>query len=933
MRIKFLLVTLFFCTLALAQSKGTITGVLTDKDANNATLPFANAAIKGTTVGTTTDENGKYTFSIAEGKYTLVFSFLGYENVEVPITVKAGETITVNKALGSGSYKLEDVVVKASAGREKESALLLDQKKAVEIKQSIGAQEMARKGVSDVEEGLTKITGITKVGDRGLFVRGLEDRYNNLLINDLAVPSNNPFKKIISLDLFPTDLVSVIETYKTFNSNLYGDFAGGTFDIILSKGEKSQTKFSLGTGFTTNNNLEKFLISEDGNSTGDFFGFSGNERNLPTVLAGSSPSNKEFTQEESINQFGSGYNVEETSSPLNTSFGISHSEKFDIGKKQNSLKYLLSYNYENKYQIREGLDRFFNTGQGNYDNNLVTKQFKFSTNTSLLGVLNYKTERLNLTSSTFFLKTTENMIQDQLGSTNGTTINNSAFIRMNQLQETTYLNTQLFGNYKLTSNERHVLKSGVSYTNTKYELPDRKSFKGVKINENETSLSYTGNSLFRQYLDFDGSLHLSGMLEYDWRFGNEDLQKAHKLKVGYSGYLNKMQSSFRFLISDIRSGSSNQVTFATDYPDETLQSEILNNNFFYKEGTNSTYKAKLQEFVNGGYFDLAFRLSESLDLNFGARIEQTSRETKYKESGSFQNPFLTKKVNKTDLLPSLNTKYKLNENSNLRFAGSKTITRPVIMEAYPLEFVNPDGTIELGNQNVKNSDNYNFDLKYEVFPTNKELIVATAFSKLINNPIERIFVPSAGSGGQIITYDNSKKALLYGVELEFLLQLNRLSAALSDFSFGFNTSLMYTKVNINTVNSSETIANDKNPSRQLQGASPWIINADLKYEFDFSENWKNTMTLVYNVYGKRIYAVGTNGLDNYYELPFSKLDFVWGNKISKNWDVKFSADNILNPLYKIELGSENKVNITETDLTIKDYRRGVGFSVNLSYSF
>jgi len=70
----------------------------------------------------------------------------------------------------------------------------------VEIKQSIGAQEMSRKGVSDVEEGLTKITGITKVGSRGLFVRGLEDRYNNLLINDLAVPSNNPFSKIIPLD-------------------------------------------------------------------------------------------------------------------------------------------------------------------------------------------------------------------------------------------------------------------------------------------------------------------------------------------------------------------------------------------------------------------------------------------------------------------------------------------------------------------------------------------------------------------------------------------------------------------------------------------------------------------------------------------------------------------------------------------------------------
>ena len=90
MRIKFLFITLFVCAVALAQSKGTITGVLTDKDANNATLPFANAAIKGTTIGTTTDEKGKYTLTVAAGNHTIVFSFLGYENVEVPVTVKAG---------------------------------------------------------------------------------------------------------------------------------------------------------------------------------------------------------------------------------------------------------------------------------------------------------------------------------------------------------------------------------------------------------------------------------------------------------------------------------------------------------------------------------------------------------------------------------------------------------------------------------------------------------------------------------------------------------------------------------------------------------------------------------------------------------------------------------------------------------------------------
>jgi outer membrane receptor protein involved in Fe transport len=273
-------------------------------------------------------------------------------------------------------------------------------------------------------------------------------------------------------------------------------------------------------------------------------------------------------------------------------------------------------------------------------------------------------------------------------------------------------------------------------------------------------------------------------------------------------------------------------------------------------------------------------------------------------------------------------KYKFNDESNLRFAASKTITRPVIMESYPLEFVNLDGTIENGNPNVINSDNYNVDLKYELFPTAKELVAVTAFSKLIQNPIERLFTQSAGSGGQIITYDNSDKALLVGAELELLLQLDRISDNFKNLSLGFNTSLMYTKVTIDKTNTTET-----NPNRKLQGASPWLINADLKYDFDFSSNWNNTVSLVYNVYGERIFAVGTNGLDHYYEQPFNKLDLVWSNKIGKKWDAKFSVDNILNPKYSIKLGEESKLPITESDLTVKDFTRGVGFSLNVSYTF
>ena len=106
----------------------------------------------------------------------------------------------------------------------------------------MGAEEISRKGISNIEQGLTKITGINTVEGRGLFVRGLEERYNYLLINGLGSPSNNPFQKIIALKQFPTDVVGKLNIYKTFNSNLYADFAGATFDVETLNFEKHLQK-------------------------------------------------------------------------------------------------------------------------------------------------------------------------------------------------------------------------------------------------------------------------------------------------------------------------------------------------------------------------------------------------------------------------------------------------------------------------------------------------------------------------------------------------------------------------------------------------------------------------------------------------------------------------------------------------------------------
>jgi len=178
MKLKFLFFTLFICVIGFSQSKGTITGVLLDKDSGNQSLPFANVLIKGTKIGANTDVDGKYTITIAPGEYTVQFSFLGYETAEAPVKVVANETVILNNALGSGSYTLKDVVVKSNAGREKETALLLDQKQAVVIKQSIGAQKISRKGVSDEKNSLTNITGISKIKRKRFYTGKSGERSN-----------------------------------------------------------------------------------------------------------------------------------------------------------------------------------------------------------------------------------------------------------------------------------------------------------------------------------------------------------------------------------------------------------------------------------------------------------------------------------------------------------------------------------------------------------------------------------------------------------------------------------------------------------------------------------------------------------------------------------------------------------------------------------
>ncbi|PKP14666.1 MAG: TonB-dependent receptor, partial [Bacteroidetes bacterium HGW-Bacteroidetes-23] len=207
MKFRLLLLTLFVALFSHAQ-KGTVNGTLSDKDMNNSPLPFANVQLKGTTIGTTTDENGKYRIEAEPGNYILVLSFLGYESVEVPVNIKANQTVTINRSLSAGSgVQLQDVVVATSRRKNTEAAIMTEMKEAKQVVSAISAEQMSKGTDGNAAEAVQRVPGVTIVDGKFVMIRGLSERYNNVLINNSIAPSTEVDKRTFSFDLIPTDAI------------------------------------------------------------------------------------------------------------------------------------------------------------------------------------------------------------------------------------------------------------------------------------------------------------------------------------------------------------------------------------------------------------------------------------------------------------------------------------------------------------------------------------------------------------------------------------------------------------------------------------------------------------------------------------------------------------------------------------------------------
>ena len=937
MRYFLLILTLFITTSTIAQSTGSIVGKLTDKEYNNEPLAFANVLIKGTTTGTTSDMDGLYEFSdLAPGDYTLIFSFVGYEPQEITANVVAGKVTEVNVPMGASAASLDEVVITTTTKRESETALLLEQKKAVEIKQSIGAEELSRKGVSNAAGAVAKISGVSKQeGSSNVYVRGLGDRYLNTTMNGLSLPSNDVNKKNIDLNLFSSDVIQNVSISKAYSSRFYADFSAGNVDIT-SKDHKGKSFFDafVTSGFNTNAIDKDFVRSE---GTG-YFGYYGRYDHNPFAVI-----------------LSHGVDPETVSSPINIGYGASAgtSFEFDNGSR---LSLFGTASFENGYEYRKGsaVDYTLTEKKAFIDN---AEEYEYDTTTTAMASVAYRINDDNtLKYNSLFINSSSDRVGyfgiDGKGRNRDAILNtDEGFYQMNiQFDQTQMFVNQLQGKH---SSGKFDIDWGFGYNYVFSKQPDRKriSIENYHLaldNDINTNPSFYSNVVFdnqRYFQDieddeYNGRINLAYNLNDNLKFnlgynGRNKERSFDNIRYGYditdSGYtisdVNNLNSVFN--LENLNISDSDQGIYEIQ-----VINTIPNLSNTNRPGlAENTYQGTLN--VYAGYLDAEIKLGEKWLFVPSVRFESFKQEIAFDviNLGNLGNSEISSSEN--FVLPSLNIKYALTEDSNLRFSASQTVSIPEFKEVAP--FVYEDISTRIGGNPDLLDKGYskilNIDLKYEWFFSKSEILSVAAFTKEIKNPIN--LVVGADATGTQRYFRTGDKANVYGIELEVRKNILTDNEENTKLSVGLNATYMHTKQDLyNSIDGDFYDVSFEKSDDELQGASPLILNADINYSPTFG-NYKPVANLVFSYFSDRIDALGSGQLGNVIEKGVPTLDFIWKNTIKDNLEINLSAKNLLNPSIKYfrETTLGDVVVNSANGKGVSNYKRGMNIGLQLKYKF
>jgi outer membrane receptor protein involved in Fe transport len=892
------------------EGEGVLEGRIVSTE-DGAPVADARLFVSGTPVEARTDEDGRYSITLPVGQYAVSVLHSEFATRTIDgVDITADATTERNFELPPAGLELAEFVVVEPFIEGSLSSVIDEQRTVAGVTNVIGAEQFSRSGDSDAGSALSRVTGLTLVGGEFVYIRGLGERYSSTLLNGANVPSPDPTRKVVPLDLFPTGVIESILVQKSYSPDMPGDFGGGAVEI-RTRGVPEESFFNLGLsiGARQGSTGEKGLGYKGGDR--DWLGIDDGTRELSrlareatannTQLRPANPFFPEGIPPEELEAIGESLPVIYDANPkrLGPDLGVSMEggQLFQLGSRW-SMGYTAAILWDDSEQTRVEERRSFTPlGDGSLQPNDDYLIDRTRRNVQLSGFLTAGIEfedqhRIDVTS--MILRQTEDEVTVQ----EGFNLDEDGIIRITELEweERELISNQINGEHQFPSLLNLELAWDYSESRANRYVPDQRRYRYDPDSVADFIFSRRADNNVRRFSNLDDASTDWG-LDLDLPFTVGRIETT--LSTGYRLLDKSRESSIRrfqfggvnTLSEALRRSPSLEDIFNAD----TIEPDgvVLN------ESTRATdnYSASLDVEAFYGNIDLTFY--DRIRLSVGARIEDWDQQVTTFALFDPNAPPIVAELGDEDLLPAAALTWFMTERQQLRAGFAETLIRPDFKELSPAPFTDPILNREvIGNQDLQPSSVTHYDLRWEFYPSPGELVSLGVFYKLIDQPIELTVEPGVE---QRLTFANAVEAENFGVEFEARKQLGFLAERwptlswLDRFFVAGNLAWIESDIEI------DDLGILTSSSRALQGQSPYIINLQLGYD---DEDRGISATLQFNQVGPRIAEVGVLGAPDKEEAPAAQLDFILQYRWRDWLGFKMKLGNLLDAGFKITQGDE-----------------------------
>ena len=881
-----------------------VTGIVKD-ETNNITLPGVAVEVIGAEP-VFTDVDGRYVLDLPPGMYEITAGMDGYDAKTIKVEVAAGSR-AIDANIGLVMTRFAETVTVQGQGfldavTSSSEAQIAERKNASVITDNLGSQDMKKNADTDAAAAMSRVTGMSVVDNQYVYVRGLGERYSNTTLAGSTLPTTEPDKKVVPLDLFPAGLLDSVQVNKSYSPDRSAEFAGGLVQINpLKFPSRPVVSFSYGIqGYSTATGEQIPLSPVSGR---DFWGFDNGARAMPSSFPDSKVVRKGiYTPDVGLNpdditnlgrQLGNAWTPSLSDGAPGRNWGMVFGNRF--GK----LGVIASMTHSYKENYVEEQRAFYRIGDNDDLEAVSDYDMQYGTQKAQLGAVANVAYQFNPNNRISVENFYSHSGRDEGRYFEGPNTENVFYYRNYRLQyiEEGLLSTAVTGDHFLRGIANSRIDWRVNVANANRDEPDlretlyQQPFRAGTLEPNTAVapvLADESQSGFRMFNTLDDRTVDAAL---NWNIFRTGGSKPTQYKFGVN-FIDRQRDfesrRFRF-IPVVLTKDGAPTTDLTQTPEQLYTQPNIGTAFRFNEETRPVDAYSGDQQVVAGYGMVDVALSARSRLVAGARVEDWHQTVdSFDPFGLFVRTVTSENQN-TDIFPAINFVQQVGGSQNLRLSYSTTVNRPEFREVAEFEFTDVVGSrATRGNPALERALIQNVDARWEVFPGARNVISASTFFKYFDNPIERVVIAGAQP---ISTFENADKARNFGFELE----------SAYEFGGGFFVNANYTWVDSQITLNEDQRTVQTSQQRALAGQSENLFNVTGEFA-----RGGFTARVLWNYFGDRISDVGANQAPDIVEQGHETVDVVFVQRFGQKLNLRVSFENLTDPVFEYTQGDRRQ---------------------------